>query len=114
MQLLSRGILFMICCLAAPINSAQASPRLDMRLSGEWRFIRQDVAGAAAVDFDDSAWQSVNLPHTWNNLDGQTSGAPYYRGIGWYRRHLQVDAQHAGQEFISQVRRSRDRDRGPR
>src|ERR1035437_5227399 len=98
-QLLKRTM-FVIFCLTTAANRAQASPRLDMGLGGEWKFVRQDVAGAAAVDFDDSAWQRVNLPHTWNNLDGQTSGAPYYRGIGWYRRHLLVDAQHAGKSLF--------------
>lgn len=98
-QLLKRTM-FVIFCLTTAGNRAQASPRLDMGLGGEWKFVRQDVAGAAAVDFDDSAWPGVNLPHTWNNLDGQTSGAPYYRGIGWYRRHLLVDAQHAGKSLF--------------
>jgi len=55
---------------------------------------------AAATNFDDVAWQTVNLPHTWNNLDGQTSGTPYYRGIGCYRRHLLVDAKYAGKSLF--------------
>ena len=28
--------------------------------------------------------------HTWNNLDGQDGGNNYYRGPGWYRRHLDL------------------------
>ena len=30
-------------------------------------------------------WESVALPHTWNNLDGQDGGADYYRGTCAYR-----------------------------
>ena len=98
-QLLKRT-LFAIFCLAPAVNRVQASPRLDIGIGGEWKFVRQDVAGAAAVDFDDSAWQLVNLPHTWNNMDAQDGGNDYYRGVGWYRRHLVVDAQHAGKSLF--------------
>ncbi len=31
---------------------------------------------------------SVNLPHTWNNLDGQDGGNDYWRGIGIYKLTL--------------------------
>lgn len=60
-----------------------------------WKFIEQDVAGAQEAAFDDSAWQSISLPHTWNNLDGAGNGpvrADYYRGPGWYRRHIDLSA----------------------
>jgi len=30
----------------------------------DWKFIKQDVAGASGVAFNDSAWQSVSLPHS--------------------------------------------------
>src|SRR4051812_4737344 len=31
----------------------------------DWRFIKGDVAGAEAAEFDDSAWTSIRLPHDW-------------------------------------------------
>jgi len=58
------------------------SHRVDVGLDSSWQFIRQDVAGAQTNGFDDSAWTNLNLPHTWNNLDGQDGGNNYYRGIG--------------------------------
>jgi beta-galactosidase len=65
-----------------------------------WRFIRQDVAGAQTNGFDDSSWTVLNLPHTWNNLDGQDGGNNYYRGIGWYRLHYAVNTNAAGQRLF--------------
>src|SRR5437660_3619429 len=62
--------------------------RSVLNLDSSWQFIRQDVADAQAVSFNDSAWTAVSLPHTWNNLDGQDGGNNYYRGIGWYRKHV--------------------------
>src|SRR5215831_11069486 len=48
-----------------------AIPPGSLPLSGEWRFsIDPDQVGEkqgwAKPDFDDSAWATVNVPHTWN------------------------------------------------
>lgn len=33
-------------------------------------------------------WCWVNLPHTWNAIDGQDGGADYYRGKGYYAKEF--------------------------
>jgi beta-galactosidase len=86
--------------LATTIGAVTAARRADVELDSGWRFIRQDVSGAEASAFDDGDWQTVTLPHTWNNLDGQDGGNDYYRGVGWYRRHLAVDGQYAGRSLF--------------
>ena len=65
-----------------------------------WRFIRQDVTGAQNSNYNDSAWSVINLPHTWNNLDGEDGGNNYYRGIGWYRVHCAVDGSYTNRHFF--------------
>src|ERR1700687_2123378 len=77
------------------------SKRQDIDLNDAWRFNRADVGGAEQVDFDDSTWNPISLPHTWNNIDGQQH-TNYYRGVGWYRRHYIVDASLAGMNFYLQ------------
>lgn len=76
------------------------SHRQDLILDAGWRFIRQDVSGAEAASFDDGSWTNINLPHTWNNLDGQDGGNNYYRGIGWYRKHFPVDGGLTNRAFF--------------
>jgi beta-galactosidase len=93
-------ILLVIMQLTTMAGRSMAAAHVDIGLNEEWKFIRQDIPDAVATNFDDTSWSSVNLPHTWNNIDGQTSGTPYYRGIGWYRRHLLVDAQYAGKSLF--------------
>ena len=61
--------------------------------------MRSDATGAQNVSFNDASWTGVSLPHTWNNLDGQDGGSNYYRGIGWYRRHITPDAAWAGEDL---------------
>ncbi|KQV47419.1 hypothetical protein ASC95_24985 [Pelomonas sp. Root1217] len=73
------------------VGSHAWAARQVTALDDGWRFLRADVAGASAVDFADSAWAVVRLPHTWNGIDGEAGGA-YYRGPGWYRRELQLPA----------------------
>lgn len=85
----------------ALVSAALSAPaRLNVSLDKSWKFIRQDVADANAVKFDDSTWQAVALPHTWNNLDGQDGGGNYYRGPAWYRRHFKPDSQYAGKSLF--------------
>lgn len=78
-----------------------SSNRQDQLINDKWKFIKQDVASAQTVGFNDTTWASIDLPHTWNNIDGQTSGK-YYRGVGWYRRDLTVDASLQGQKIFIQ------------
>ena len=35
-------------------------------------------------------WNIVNLPHTWNNIDGQDGGDDYYRGNGYYAKSFKM------------------------
>jgi beta-galactosidase len=73
--------------------------RVDRLLDQGWRFLREDVTNAEAFGFDDSHWPAVSLPHTWNNLDGESIGS-YYRGIGWYRNHLTVGSDLAARRYF--------------
>ena len=92
--------LFVIAgCHAAPQATATTQPKptttaerqRSTLIDDNWRFIRTDVPAASAADYDDSTWEPVTLPHTWNVTDGSDGGNNYYRGPGWYRRTLDVD-----------------------
>lgn len=82
------ALLAVMACfgLAEPSIAAE---RTRILLSGEWRFIGRDVPGAEAASVDDSDWQRVSLPHTYNGADGDDGGS-YYRGPGWYRTTLNL------------------------
>ncbi|TCU58064.1 beta-galactosidase [Novosphingobium sp. PhB57] len=74
----------------APVPVLAASER---PLAEGWHFVKSDAAGAEAPAFDDRAWQSVSVPHTYNAQDSGIGGAKargepegvYYRGPAWYR-----------------------------
>lgn len=61
---------------AAPY-APPANPRTRTLLTGPWRFLAtDDLAGAEAPGFDDAAWASVTLPHTWGERPHKSA---------WYR-----------------------------
>lgn len=39
---------------------------------------------------DQTQWETVSLPHTWNNIDGQDGGNDYLREKCWYVKELDV------------------------
>lgn len=43
-------------------------------------------------------WYWVNLPHTWNAIDGQDGGADYYRGTAYYAKSLKRSELTEGQD----------------
>jgi beta-galactosidase len=90
----------LVLSLLLPALTLVCSPALAARteqsLDTGWKFDREDVAGASEKTFDDAAWSAVNLPHTWNAQDATGGGGNYYRGIGWYRRHIDITADQLG------------------
>jgi beta-galactosidase len=74
--------------------------RARLSLNKGWRYFGGDVNGAEAVEFDDSGWTRINLPHTWNAEDTQDDEPGYRRGVGWYRRVLKVSRTLKGKRLI--------------
>lgn len=74
-----------------------ANARVIIDFDDDWRFCKGESPTAMMPDSDDSNWRRVNLPHDWS-IEGPFSpdygsGNGYAPGgIGWYRKHFQVDS----------------------
>ena len=95
--------------LAQNSFSPPPSPRASYNFNPGWRFTFGDAPGADQPAYDDSAWQDVSLPHTWNDVDTYRafishSGGDQSEtriGIGWYRKHFRLpDAATSQKVFI--------------
>jgi len=100
------------------------SPRERLSLDDGWRFIKSDLPfpkidgheasydhakagnaeGAAAVDYDDSDWATVDLPHDFalsQPVEPTANLSEGYkpRGIGWYRRTFALDPADRGRHL---------------
>ena len=84
-----------------------ASPRVTYNFNSDWKFIRQDVPGAQEMSFDDSLWETVSTPHSFNDVDSfrviiDHSGGDRgtYKGLSWYRKHFKLPAEAAGSKVF--------------
>ena len=59
--------------------------RKIININRKWSFTK-DFNGIPAVA--DAKWNFVNLPHTWNAIDGQDGDNDYYRGTCLYMKTL--------------------------
>ncbi len=59
--------------------------RKCININRKWAF-RKGVS--QVPDATPADWDFVNLPHTWNNIDGQDGGNDYYRGTCCYVKEL--------------------------
>lgn len=74
-----------------------AGRRVRMSIDFDWKFFKEDISGAEKVTFNDSDWESVNIPHDWsiegpfakNNPSGRGEGY-LPGGIGWYRKYFSL------------------------
>jgi beta-galactosidase len=105
-------LLFSAASMAQTGNPATSqvpsSPRATYNFNSGWKFSYGDAAGADKPEFDDAAWSSVSLPHTWNETDTYRSYISHgggdvgekMLGIGWYRKHFRLPAGADGQKVF--------------
>ena len=56
-----------------------------ININRNWTFTKETTEIPASID---TTWESVNLPHSWNAIDGQDGGNDYFRGTALYAREL--------------------------
>ena len=59
--------------------------RKVLNINSKWKFVINNTSLENVLKAKSS---KVNLPHTWNNLDGQDGGGDFYRGTCWYYKKL--------------------------
>ncbi|WP_321572124.1 glycoside hydrolase family 2 TIM barrel-domain containing protein [uncultured Duncaniella sp.] len=102
--------------------TCQADSREVENINFGWRFSPGEIEAATTPDFDDSRWQTVNLPHDFqisqpwvapaadekadkNNSVANVSSRLSSRGFkemgtGWYRRQLVADPSWKGKRVL--------------
>lgn len=95
-----------IILLLGIISSIYAREKININMG--WTFLRQNVEGAEAPQFDDSKWQRINLPHdaaVVHDFQKKGNGATARVGFlplgqGWYRRHIAYNKEWDGQRIV--------------
>ena len=89
-----KRFLFLLLAMAA-LYTVQARERKCF--DADWRFVLADSAHMAEVDYNDSHWRKLSLPHDWaiegdfyaGNPSGAGGGA-LPGGVGWYRKTFSI------------------------
>lgn len=91
---------FLFSCLSA---FSQISFGDSKKINDNWKFNLQDTPEAQKTTYDDSNWQSVNVPHDWSvkgqlspTLASCTGFLP--GGIGWYRKSINIPQAKTGEK----------------
>ena len=69
-------------------------------LNAGWAFSKEAASIPAQLP---QAWEQVNLPHTWNAVDGMDGGGDYHRGTCYYARMLDKSEYPAADRYYLEI-----------
>jgi beta-galactosidase len=89
--------------------------RQTLNFNPDWRFLKDDPAGAEAPGFDDRTWQLVSTPHTYNDVDtfdnwstpGHRGEQIQWAGRTWYRKTFTAPAAWRGKKIYVEFEAAR-------
>ena len=71
--------------------------RKIVNINKDWKFIKEDID----INNQDIAFENVNIPHTWNAIDGADGGDDYIRSKCWYQKEVVIENENIdGRTFI--------------
>ena len=92
--------LFYIFILLFIVGWVQAQQRVVYTINDGWKFTKGSPFEAQLTGCDDSSWETVNIPHTWNDKDADDETPGFYRGPVWYRKQLFIDKSQEGRRAV--------------
>jgi len=83
--------------------------RYHLLMDRDWKFLLGDEKTASDINFNDSQWRLLDLPHDWS-IEGEfkstepTGGGGGYlpTGIGWYRKQFALPSSVKGKQVSIQ------------
>jgi len=100
LKILKHGAIGLLFGFLLSVSDGNAGESITLQTG--WKFNKGKSEQASQVNFDDSKWQNVMIPHDWAiygpvipNGDGNTGKLPW-RDEGWYRRNLEIPAGYSG------------------
>jgi beta-galactosidase len=102
---MKKHVLGITCGMLALFTAQSFADRMVQNFNGDWRFAKGEQTEAAKqLDFDDSGWEAISLPHDWaiagpfNPEEHGYAGKLPWKGVGWYRKIFTLDKADAGKQ----------------
>ena len=109
--MIRKFILFVSLFVSFFDSSAQS--KQAMLMDNDWTFHLGGAQGAEAIQFNDSSWSKVDLPHDWGIEDLKGTSSPFDKaaisqvsggfttgGTGWYRKTFNVATVDKGKKLF--------------
>lgn len=85
------------------LSAVSASAKDYVGIGSNWRFFGGTQNDGQSLKLNDKSWTVVNIPHSWNAIDGQDGGGNYRRGDGWYRKEVAIPAAAKGKRVYIDI-----------
>lgn len=80
--------------------------RQKYNFNSSWKFVKANILSAADAKYDDTSWETVSCPHTFNDIDtfddfaegGHNGESKQWRGTVWYRKHFSLPLSAKGKK----------------
>lgn len=97
----TRQIIRILTVATAFLSMAVMTRGETINFNADWRFIKADPAGAEQIQDEDTGWQQVSAPHTYNDTDTFDNWSPsghrgemdQWGGRTWYRKTFRIPAE---------------------
>lgn len=70
-------------------------------MNQDWIFTKNDQLSYASEEIKQG--EAINLPHTWNAVDGQGGDGEYYRGQCWYQRRIELSPSQLEKQLFLEI-----------
>lgn len=75
--------------------------RQIMNFNTKWAFSKE---ASSVPESMPERWYWVNLPHCWNDIDGQDGGNDYFRGTAYYAKEIEKAELPEGKQYYLEIR----------
>ncbi|MEZ0450810.1 glycoside hydrolase family 2 TIM barrel-domain containing protein [Sphingobacterium thalpophilum] len=91
-----------LCTITSILLAAKTpTPRVLLDMNTGWAFYPGDVDRAMTVDYDDSQWEAVSIPHIMR-VERKHNGGAVFQGTGWYRRYFRLSDSYRNKRITLQ------------
>ncbi len=92
--------IYLVLGFSLLVNAGELTVSIEKQsFNDDWRFAKGTLNGAEQVDFNDSKWRELRLPHDWaiegpfsKKYSARNGGLPVF-GTAWYRKNFTLPEQ---------------------
>jgi len=82
-----KKILFLLSFfLLCSYSFGQNNTREIININEDWLYLEKNITSFDTLVKEKDSWESINLPHTWNQWDATDNLPGYRRDTGWYKK----------------------------